>query len=203
MELTIECQQREAGSKPKALRRSGLIPANLYGHNGTESIALALDGKIVERLLKKGAVNNTLIDLNITDIPWRGKTLLREVQTHPAKGSPYHLSFFAVAGHGDTDVEVTLHFVGEAIGVKLEGGILDTPITELQIRCAPENIPDTIEIDVSDLHVGDSIHIENLNLPEGVTSLVDPSQIVVSILGRQAGAEAAELEDTQAEADAS
>ena len=199
MELTIECQQREAGSKPKALRRSGLIPANLYGHNGTESIALALDGKIVERLLKKGAVNNTLIDLNITDIPWRGKTLLREVQTHPAKGSPYHLSFFAVAGHGDTDVEVTLHFVGEAIGVKLEGGILDTPITTLQIRCAPENIPDTIEIDVSDLHVGDSIHIENLNLPEGVTSLVDPSQIVVSILGRQAGAEAAELEDTQVE----
>ena len=203
MELTIECQQREAGSKPKALRRSGLIPANLYGHNGTESIALVLDGKIVERLLKKGAVNNTLIDLNITDIPWRGKTLLREVQTHPAKGSPYHLSFFAVAGHGDTDVEVTLHFVGEAIGVKLEGGILDTPITELQIRCAPENIPDTIEIDVSDLHVGDSIHIENLNLPEGVTSLVDPSQIVVSILGREAGAEAAELEDTQVETAAS
>jgi large subunit ribosomal protein L25 len=203
MELTVECQQREAGSKPKALRRSGLIPANLYGHNGTESIALALDGKIVERLLKKGAVNNTLIDLNITDIPWRGKTLLREVQTHPAKGSPYHLSFFAVAGHGDTDVEVTLHFIGEAIGVKLEGGILDTPITELQIRCAPENIPDTIEIDVSDLHVGDSIHIENLNLPEGVTPLVDPSQIVVSILGRQAGAEAAELEDTQVETAAS
>ena len=203
MELTIECQQREAGSKPKALRRSGLIPANLYRHNGTESIALALDGKIVERLLKKGAVNNTLIDLNITDIPWRGKTLLREVQTHPAKGSPYHLSFFAVAGHGDTDVEVTLHFVGEAIGVKLEGGILDTPITELQIRCAPENIPDAIEIDVSDLHVGDSIHIENLNLPQGVTSLVDPSQIVVSILGRQAGAEAAELEDTQVETAAS
>lgn len=203
MELTVECQKREAGSKPKALRRSGLIPANLYGHNGTESIALALDGKIVERLLKKGAVNNTLIDLNITDIPWRGKTLLREVQTHPAKGSPYHLSFFAVAGHGDTDVEVTLHFVGEAIGVKLEGGILDTPITELQIRCAPENIPDTIEIDVSDLNVGDSIHIENLKLPQGVTSLVDPTQIVVSVLGRQAGAEAADLEDTQAEPDAS
>lgn len=199
MELTVECQKREAGSKPKALRRSGLIPANLYGHKGTESIALALDGKTVERLLKKGAVNNTLIDLNITDIPWRGKTLLREVQTHPAKGSPYHLSFFAVAGHGDTDVEVTLHFVGDAIGVKQEGGILDTPITELQIRCAPENIPDTIEIDVSNLNVGDSIHIEDLKLPEGVTSLVDPTQIVVSVLGRQAGAEAAELEDTQVE----
>jgi len=199
MELTVECQKREPGSKPKALRRAGLIPANLYGHNGTESVTLTLNAKTVEHLLKQGSVNNTLIELNVSDIPWRGKTLLREVQTHPAKGSPYHLSFFAVAGHGDTDVEVPLHIVGEAIGVKLEGGILDTPITQLQVRCAPENIPNTIEIDVSNLHVGDSIHIEDLNLPQGVTSLVEPSQIVVSVLGRQAGAEAAELEDTQAE----
>lgn len=203
MELTLECQTREPGSKPRALRRSGLIPANLYGHKGTESIAITLDAKIVERLLKKGAVNNTLIDLNIAEIPWRGKTLLREVQTHPAKGSPYHLSFFAVAGHGDTDVEVSLHFGGEAIGVKLEGGILDTVITELQVRCAPENIPNVIEIDVSNLHVGDSIHIEEIILPQGVTALVEPSQIVVKVLGREAGAEAAELEDTPSEEPAS
>ncbi len=202
MELIVECQKREAGSKPRALRRSGLIPANLYGHKGTESIALTLDAKIVERLLKRGAVNNTLIELNVSDIPWRGKTLLREVQTHPAKGSPYHLSFFAVAGHGDTDVEVPLHFEGEAIGVKLEGGILDTVITELQVRCAPENIPNAIEIDVSNLHVGESIHIEDLTLPEGVTSLIESSQIVVKVLDRAAGAEAevAELEDTESEA---
>lgn len=205
MELTVECQKRQPGSKPKALRRSGLIPANLYGHQGTESIALALDAKTVERLLKKNLVNNTLIDLNITDIPWRGKTLLREVQTHPAKGSPYHLSFFAVAGHGDTTVEVPLHFVGEAIGVKQESGILDTVFTELQVRCAPENIPETIEIDVSNLHVGDSISIEQLNLPQGVTSLIEPSQIVVSVLGRESGAEAevAELVEAEQEAAAS
>lgn len=197
MELTVECQKREPGSKPRALRRSGLIPANLYGHKGTESIAVTLNAKTVERLLKQGSVNNTLIDLNITDIPWRGKTLLREVQFHPAKGSPYHLSFFAVAGHGETDVEVPLHFVGEATGVKQEGGILDTVITELKVRCAPENIPNTIEIDVSNLHVGDSIHIEALNLPQGVTTVVDPGQIIVSVLGPEAGAEGAELLDTE------
>lgn len=189
MELTIECQKRSEGSKPNALRRAGLIPANLYGHRGTESIALTLEKKTVERLLKQGSVNNTLIDLNIPDVPWRGKTLLREVQIHPAKGSPYHLSFFAVAGHGSTDVEVPLHFVGEAIGVKQEGGILDTVITQLQVRCMPENIPDGIEIDVSNLQVGNSIHIDELNLPQGVTALVESGQIVVSVLGRQAGAE--------------
>lgn len=197
MELTVECQKREPGSKPRALRRSGLIPANLYGHNGTESISLTLKAKTVERLLKQGSVNNTLFDLNIPDIPWRGKTLLREVQIHPAKGWPYHLSFFAVAAQDSLLVEVPLHFVGEAIGAKLEGGILDTVMTELQVRCAPENIPDVIEIDVSNLHVGNSIHIEELNLPQGVTTAVDPGQLVVSVLGRESGAEAAELLETE------
>ncbi len=192
MEFTLEGQKRPEGSKPKALRRDGLIPANLYGHKGTESIALTFKAKTVERVLKETSVNNTLIDLNIPEIPWRGKTLLREVQMHPAKGWPYHLSFFAVAGHGSTNVEVRLHFVGESIGVKQDGGILDTVITEIQVQCLPDNIPDGIDIDVSNLQVGDSISIEQLNLPEGVTTMVEPSQIVVSVLGREAGAEGVE-----------
>jgi large subunit ribosomal protein L25 len=189
MDLTIECQKRPEGSKPNALRRSGRIPANLYGHKGTESIALTLDGKVVERLLKQGSVNNTLIDLNVTDIPWRGKTLLREVQIHPAKRTPYHLSFFAVAGHGDTDVEVPVHFVGDAVGVKQEGGTLDTPITSVQVRCAPEKIPDVIEVNVSELRVGDSLHIEDLVLPEGIRITAELGQVVVSVLPPQTSAD--------------
>ncbi len=182
MAITVECQKRPEGSKPRALRRSGEIPANLYGHKGTESISLTISAKTVERLLKRASVNNTLIDLNVTDAPWRGKTLLRELQIHPAKGTPYHLSFFAVAGHGDTNVEVRLRFVGEAIGVKQEGGLLDTVINELQVSCSPENIPEAIEIDVSNLNVGDSLHISELVLPEGVTVLAGAEQVVVSIL---------------------
>ncbi|MBD2778284.1 50S ribosomal protein L25/general stress protein Ctc [Iningainema tapete] len=190
MNITVECQKRPEGSKPNALRRSGKIPANLYGHKGTESIALTIDAKVVERLLKKGSVNNTLIELQVTDVPWRGKTLLREVQTHPAKGTPYHLSFFAVAGHGDTDVEVPLRFVGEAVGVKQDGGVLDTVFTELQVSCAPENIPDVIEVDVSNLNVGDSLQIQQLVLPEGVTAKAEPDQLVVSVLPPQRSSDA-------------
>ncbi|WP_193193690.1 50S ribosomal protein L25/general stress protein Ctc [Nostoc sp. MG11] len=185
MALTVECQKRPEGSKPRALRRSGEIPANLYGHKGTESISLTINAKTVERLLKKASVNNTLIDLNITDIPWRGKTLLRELQIHPAKGTPYHLSFFAVAGHGDTTVEVRLRFVGNAVGVKQEGGVLDTVITELQVSCAPENIPDVIEIDVSNMQIGDSLHIHEIVFPEGVTALAEPDRLVASVLPPQ------------------
>jgi large subunit ribosomal protein L25 len=182
MELTVECLKRPEGSKPNALRRAGRLPANLYGHKGIESISLTLDAKVAERLLRKASVNNTLIDLHITDIPWRGKTLLREIQSHPAKGTLYHLSFFAVAGHGDADVKVPLHFVGDAVGVKQDGGMLDTVITVLPLRCPPDKIPEAIEVNVSNLHIGEGLHVEQLNLPEGAHYLGEPGDVVVTVL---------------------
>ena len=188
MEMTVECKQRPEGSKTKALRRSGEIPANLYGHKGTESISLVIEAKTVERLLRKASVNNTLIDLKIGDIPWEGQTLLREVQAHPATGKPYHLSFFAVAGHGKMTVEVPFNFVGEAIGVKLEGGILDTVITQMQLNCLPENIPDSIDIDVSNLKVGDNLHVNEIVLPKGVSLTAESEELVVSVLPPQVSA---------------
>ena len=198
MELTIECQQREAGSKPKALRRSGLIPAVLYGHQGAESISLTMKAKTAEHLIKQSAVNNTLIQLNIPDISWSGKTLLREVQKHPWKNNPYHLSFFAVASQESIEVEVPLHFVGEAVGVKLEGGVLDPVITELKVKCAPDKIPDAIEIDVSGMQLGDSLLVHQIVLPEGVTTLIEPEQPVATVGASAVSAETAEDEATSA-----
>ncbi|BAY95400.1 MULTISPECIES: 50S ribosomal protein L25 [unclassified Tolypothrix] len=95
MSLTVESKTRPEGSKPKALRRSGLIPANLYGHKGAESISLVVEAKTVERLLKHAVVNKTEVELTIPELEWTGKTIVREVQTHPAKGTTYHVSFFA------------------------------------------------------------------------------------------------------------
>jgi large subunit ribosomal protein L25 len=189
MELAVECQKRAEGSKPNALRRSGLIPAVLYGHKGSESISLTVKAKTVETLLKKHAVNNTLIDLSIPDLSWTGKTLLREVQVHPWKGFPYHLSFFAVGSQDSLEVELSLHFVGEAAGVKLGGGILDTVLTQLAVKCKPDSIPEAIEVDISNLNLGDALHIHELILPPGVVALGEPNQVVVSVLGTQAGSE--------------
>jgi large subunit ribosomal protein L25 len=189
MELAVECQKRAEGSKPNALRRSGLIPAVLYGHKGAESIALTVKAKTVETLLKKHAVNNTLIDLSIPELSWSGKTLLREVQVHPWKGFPYHLSFFSVATQDSLEVEVSLHFVGESVGVKLEAGMLETVLTQIAVKCKPDSIPDAIEVDISNLKVGDALHIHELVLPAGVVALGDPSQVVVTVLGTKADAE--------------
>lgn len=188
MELAVECQKRAEGSKPNALRRSGLIPAVLYGHKGAESVSLTVKAKTVETLLKKHVVNNSLIDLSIPDISWSGKSLLREVQVHPWKGYPYHLSFFAVGSQESLEVEVSLNFVGEAVGVKIEGGILDTVLTQLAVKCKPDSIPEAIEVDISNLNVGDALHIHELALPDGVVAIGEPNQVVVSVLAASAGA---------------
>ncbi len=182
MEIKVECQKREAGSKPRAMRRAGLIPANLYGHDGAKAISLTVPGKMVEHLMKEATVNNTLIDLEITDIPWRGKTLLREVQTHPWKGFPYHLSFFSIASQASIKVVMPLKFVGEAIGVKEEGGILETRSTEIEVECAPDNIPEAIEVDVSELRVGKALLVKELVMSAGVSAVSEPEQILATVL---------------------
>lgn len=202
MELTLECQKRPEGSKPNALRRQGLLPAVLYGHKGAESIALTVDAKAAETLLKKASLNNTLVQLDIKDLPWRGKTLIREVQTHPWRNYVYHLSFFSVSAQESLQVTVPLHFVGTAVGAKTEGGTLDTILTELEVSCAPDSIPETIEVDISNLHVGDSLHVNQLKLPGNIEVLGEGDRIVVTVLGTggQVTTEAAELEAAESEA---
>lgn len=181
MELSIECKTRSPQSKARALRREGLIPAVLYGHKGAESVSLTVDSKDAETLLRKASVNNTLVQVNVPDQSWKGKAIIREVHTHPAKGYLYHLSFFSIAAQDSLEVTVPLHFVGDAVGVTEEKGILDTPFTELQVQCDPESIPEFIEVDVSALKVGDNIHMRDLTLPKGVQSTLDPERTIVSV----------------------
>ena len=96
MTITVEGQKRKEGTKPNALRREGLIPAALYGHDGANSVQLTVPAKTVETLMKQAFENTTVVQLNLPELPWSGKTVIREIQTHPAKGYPYHVSFFSV-----------------------------------------------------------------------------------------------------------
>ena len=95
MPLTIECQKRPEGSKPRALRRSGLLPAVLYGHKGRESISLVVNTKALGDLLKASTGKKPEVQLNIPELSWSGTTVLQEVQIHPWKRYAYHVSFFA------------------------------------------------------------------------------------------------------------
>ena len=182
MELSIECKARDPKMKPNALRREGLLPAVLYGHNGTDSVGLTLDQKSADLLLRKVAINNTMINITIPDLPWSGKALLREVQSHPWKNLVYHLSFFAVKAQDAVEVGVTLNFVGEPVGVKDGGGMLNTEVNEVTVKCKAVDIPEVINVDVSGLAVGDAITVADLNLPEGAVVAGDQQQIVASVL---------------------
>ncbi len=193
MELTIECKSRDAKAKPNALRREGLLPVVLYGHQGTESVSLTVNQKDADLLLRKAAVNNTMIDLKIPDMPWNGKALLREVQAHPWKKIVYHLSFFAVKAQDAVEVGVTLHFVGEPTGVKNDGGVLNTEVNEVTVKCKAIDIPEVIEVDVSGLAVGDSLTVADLVLPEGAVVAGDQTQTIATVLqGRKADGEGEE-----------
>jgi large subunit ribosomal protein L25 len=96
MSFTLEAQPRPEGTKPNALRREGLIPANLYGHNGAESVTFALNEKELIILLRKVTVNETPIEVNIPHLSWKGTAVIKEIQSHPWKRTLNHLSFLAV-----------------------------------------------------------------------------------------------------------
>lgn len=181
MSISVECQSRPEGSKPRALRREGLIPVALYGHKGAESISLTIPAKEATMLLRKASVNNTLVDVNVPDINYSGKALIREVQAHPWKRTLYHLSFFSVPEGQSVNLVVPIEIVGNSAGVK-EGGILEQNITELNISCTPKNIPQSIQIDISNFTIGTNLAVGDVVLPEGVTVLDDGEQTVFSIV---------------------
>ncbi|MEM6449381.1 MAG: 50S ribosomal protein L25/general stress protein Ctc [Cyanobacteria bacterium P01_D01_bin.105] len=196
MELTIDCAQRASDEKPKKLRREGTLPAVLYGHDGNSSVALKLSNYDAEALLRKATVNKSVITVNVPDLPWSGKVILREVQKHPWKNKLHHLSFFSIASQKEIEVSMPLHFVGEAIGVSNKGGTLDMVITEVQLKCPPDAIPQSLDVDVSDLDIGDALHIGEIKLPEGTSIAADNKLLVVSVLaGRTAATADAEAAD--------
>ncbi|MEM8720567.1 MAG: 50S ribosomal protein L25/general stress protein Ctc [Cyanobacteria bacterium P01_G01_bin.39] len=181
MNISVECKSRPEGAKPRALRREGLIPAALYGHDGANSISLTIPAKEAQMLLRDAAINNTLIDLKIPDISWKGKALIREVQAHPWKRTLNHLSFFTVSADQKVEIVVPVVLVGKAAGTK-EGGIVEQIMTELNISCAADSIPESIEIDVSDFEIGSILHVGEIVLPQGAEVLDDPERTAISVV---------------------
>lgn len=183
MEFVVDCQPRPH-QNPRTLRRSGLIPAVLYGHNGTDSLSLAVDSKIVKKLLLTAKVKNSIITVNVKELGLSVITLLQDVQTHPWNGDIYQLDFFAVNAQKQLTITVPLNFTGKAIGVTDEDGSLDMVLNSLEVHCLSGVIPERINIDISNLKIGNILHVEDLVLPEGVTSAGAADRVVVSVLAR-------------------
>jgi len=182
--LSVEVREHTGKGTGRKLRAGGRIPAILYGR-GRESVPISVDPRLLEKLLATSdAGMNTLIDLAVagrSDLA--GKVVLvKELQRHPVKGSLLHADLYEVDLTKTIEVSVPIHVVGTATGVALEGGILDQALRELLIECLPRAIPDQIDVDVSALTIGQSIHVRDLVLPEGVKLMSDPDLSVVSVV---------------------
>ena len=159
----------EAGKgTARKLRAAGTIPAVIYGH-GREPQSLQIDTYTLERLLEKVSYRTTVIELDISGT--NARTLIREIQRHPFKRDILHVDFQELVAGEKVTVRVPLKFVGTAEGVRTGGGILDQVMHELEISVDPSNIPNHLDVDVTALHIGHSLHVSDIKVPEGVEVL--------------------------------
>lgn len=185
----------------RKLRASGRVPAVVYGH-GEETRPLTVDAHELERLLATVRVESTLIELSIEGERAPVRALVRELQTHPYREDVLHIDFYQIHAGEALTVEVPIRLVGASPGVRA-GGIMQHALTELEIRCMPDQIPELLEVDVSALEIGDSIHVSDIALPEGIEVLVDAERSVCSVIpptvAAAEGEEAAPAEAVEAE----
>jgi len=173
----LSANARDLGGKGNArkLRSEGRVPAIVYGH-GRDPLSLSINTRELEKLLDHISAESTVIDLDIDGKPSR--TLIREIQRHPVKRNLVHLDFQELVAGEKVTVSVPLRFTGVADGVRNGGGILEETMHQVHLRLDPASIPDHIDVDVTALTIGHSIHIRELTLPEGVTVLDDANATV-------------------------
>jgi large subunit ribosomal protein L25 len=182
---TLKASLRDATGKGVArrMRREGRIPAVVYGR-GEETHALSLDAHEFEMLVKHHALDTTLVEL---EIEGSGKqksnkvrTLVVEVQSHPYRPEVLHVDFQQIHAGEQVTVEVPISLEGTAEGVK-EGGVLQHVMHVVELVCDVDQIPESFTVDVSGLEIGDSIHISDLVVPEGVELNADPERTICTV----------------------
>jgi large subunit ribosomal protein L25 len=176
--LSATLRSESGKGAARALRRAGSVPAVIYGHK-REPMSLSVSTRELERLLERVATGTTVVELSIDGRVSR--TLIREIQKHPFKKQLVHVDFQELVAGEMITVSVPLVIVGTSIGVRSFQGILDQTMRELEVEVDPSAIPNHIDVDVSALNIGDSIHVRDLNVPAGVRVLTDASASVVVV----------------------
>lgn len=159
----------------RALRRSGRVPGVIYGH-AREPQPLTIDTRELDRLLEQISAENTVVDLVVSGRT--AHTLIREIQRHPLRRQVLHIDFQELVAGEKVTVRIPLVVTGSAVGVRVDGGVLDQTLRDLEIEVDPANIPNHIDVDVTNLAIGASIHVSDLSLPPGVEPLNDPDTTV-------------------------
>ena len=200
---TVELQAttREANGKGGArkLRETGRIPGILYGHSGATPVAV--DGKSFELMLRDVSSGNTILDVRLEGREGEEiKALIKEVQRDPRSEHVVHFDLEHISMTQRVRVHVPVHLKGASKGVKA-GGILEFLVRDLEVECLASDIPDEIPLDVTDLEIGDSVHVRDLNL-EHLTIHTPAEQVLVAVAAKakeEEPVEAAETAEGEAE----
>ena len=186
MDLDIEERSAQGSGVAKRLRRNGRIPGNVYGLD-TPPFAVSVEPRRLDKVLRSKSGQNTILTLHLATRNVRREVLIRDLQRDPVTQVVSHVDFLRIDPSQPIEVSVPIHLVGTPVGVKLEGGLMDQINRDVTISCLPANIPDELQADVSDLHVGQHLSAGDLKLGEGVTLKDDPTMTLVVVESTKGG----------------
>ena len=183
--VSLSANSRDTTGKGAArtLRSQGQVPAVIYGH-GRDPLPLTLNARDLDKMLSHIQAESTVIEVSVGG--QTAKTLIREIQRHPIKRQILHVDFQALVAGEKVIVSIPIVLIGVPEGVRLDGGVLDQTLRELEIEVDPSNIPDRIELDVTSMVIGDSKHVSDLSLPAGVEGQNDPETSVAVVAAPRA-----------------
>ncbi len=193
IELKTTIRSSSGNGPSRTLRREGRIPAVLYGP-GSETVMLSVNTKELEQVIAKSTGGNVLLNLVIQNGETSSRTaMIKELQTHPVSRIFMHVDFYEIAMDRKIRVPVPVVTTGKSIGIE-EGGILQIVRREIEVLCLPLEIPEAFEVDITDLKIGDSIHLEEIPLGDNIELPEDVNFTVLTIVAPKAEEEVVEEE---------
>jgi large subunit ribosomal protein L25 len=193
IDLKAQVRTTKGNGPARAMRREGWIPAVLYGPK-TDPSMISIEARDLENILKYGSIGRRIINLEIDGVKAARATMVKEMQTHPISQSVLHIDFYEVDMARKIKVNVPVTTTGVSSGVEL-GGMLQIIRRELEVYCLPNAIPQEISIDISELDIGDSVHVDDIETKGDVEIPFDVNFTVLTILSPKK----AEEEDEEAE----
>ena len=183
--LDVQIRGQIGSRKVKAIYREDCVPAIVYGGKKKGPTAIKVDRRAYERIMRDHQGQSVVFHLNVMEGEKKLRdyaVIVKEEQHAPVSDKLQHIDFHRISLTEELEVKVSIVTKGEATGVKDDGGSLDHTVWELDVICLPTNIPEKISIDVTELGIGDAIHVKDIVLPEGVKTMHDSEAILVSVV---------------------
>jgi large subunit ribosomal protein L25 len=177
----VQAKVRDGRGKNDArrARRDGMVPITVYG-GGAETVAAVAPLRDLAAILRSEAGRNTIFTIEVEGFG-ESEVMFHDRQIDPVKGRLIHADLTRLVKGQKIEVTVPLHLTGEPIGVKEKQGVLEQIIREIEIRCEPREIPDVLDVDVSNLDVHDLLHVSDIQVSEAIEILTDPEQVIATI----------------------